>query len=107
MDDDRNADRGCGQLTRVRAIDNRQSSEHVAVAHNDELPWLPIAGAAGPAADLEDIAHHLVWEWIGSKLAHRAQVAQEVDPIGSPGICHRDLSDLSWCIVMAERSCGD
>src|SRR5262249_33672281 len=106
MDDDRNADRGCCQVLSVRAIDHRQLSKHVAVAHNHELPWLLIAGAAGSAADLEDIAHYFVREWIGSKLAHRAQVAQEADPIGSHGICHRELADLSWCIVMAERGCG-
>jgi len=96
MDDDRNADRGCCDVTRVRAIDNGQPSEHVAVrtttnSHGCRLPALP---DQRPTSRI--FAHQLVWEWIRSKLGHRAQVAQEVDSIGSPGICHRDLSDLHW-----------
>src|SRR5579864_5900757 len=88
MDDDCNADRRCCQVTRVRAVNLRQSAEHVAVADHNELPWLPIARTAGPAADLEDVVHHVIGQWVGAKLTHSAQIAQEGDPVGADGICH-------------------
>src|SRR5579864_4619852 len=103
MYDDCNADRRCCQVTRVRAVDLRQSPEHVAVADHDELPWLPIARTARPAADLEDVVHHFLGQRVGAKLTHSAQIAQKGDPVGAGGICHWS----AFCIGAAflRRAC--
>jgi hypothetical protein len=72
MDDNRESDASACEVTGVGAFDCRQSAEHLAIADNHEFPRLPIAGAARPAGNLEDVRQNAFGERVRSQLSNGA-----------------------------------
>ena len=77
MDDNGDSGTRGRDMSGVCAVDRRQPAEHVPIADHDEFPRLAIAGAARPSGDVEDIAQHLVWQRVWSKLANGPQIPEQ------------------------------
>ena len=80
--DDGDADGRRCQVPGDRTFDSGQPLQHLAVAHDHELPWLAIPCAPGPAGNLENVVQYRLRQRLRAKLAHRAQAAEEPDPRG-------------------------
>jgi hypothetical protein len=67
------------------------------VEDDDELPGLPVAGAAGPAGYFENVVQDRLWKGVRSKLAYRTQATQEGDPCGGSISIKRIFHRRTFC----------